>query len=268
MNNKKLVKLSNIIGIISIFLLIYWVFIFVSIEVFSLKVFQRNLTRTFYLSILGIFALMVGALIINIMFNLTRIAEKHNSDISDTKKISKKVVFLFILSFPLIFGSLVTKDYITTSRKEKVLISSAKLIIENDQNLKKLNNYTFTKEWINSAAEMLNLSSKLDTYFPSVSLIVADEIDGNKVYLKFGSYNTFSKKDIENLDGHSLPIKKINYIRNTTNVEREYLEKVFYKNSTEIRFSAYNGRYELFYPYKKNGQTIVFYFSDYQEYAK
>ncbi len=70
MNPKQLVRLSNIIGIISIVLLIYWVFIFITIEVFGLKVFRENLTETFYMSVLGILALMTGALIINIMFNI------------------------------------------------------------------------------------------------------------------------------------------------------------------------------------------------------
>jgi hypothetical protein len=62
MNNKALVRLSNIIGIISILLLVYWVFVFISIQVFGFKVFRENLTETFYLSVLGILALMFGAL--------------------------------------------------------------------------------------------------------------------------------------------------------------------------------------------------------------
>ena len=37
---RKLVKVSNIIGIISIVLLVYWVFAFMLIEVFGLKVFR------------------------------------------------------------------------------------------------------------------------------------------------------------------------------------------------------------------------------------
>ena len=61
MNNKTLVKLSNIVGLISIILLIYWVFIFISITVLGLKVFKENLTETFYFSVLGILALMFAA---------------------------------------------------------------------------------------------------------------------------------------------------------------------------------------------------------------
>lgn len=85
MTSKKIVKLSNILCIISVIALCYWVFMFIVMNVFGLKVFRENLTETFYLSILGILALMFGALITNIMFNLTRIAEKHNSDTTDLK---------------------------------------------------------------------------------------------------------------------------------------------------------------------------------------
>ena len=54
MTPKQLVKLSNIIGITAIILLVYWVFTFITIEVFGLKVFRENMTETFYLSVLWI----------------------------------------------------------------------------------------------------------------------------------------------------------------------------------------------------------------------
>ena len=147
MNNKSLVKLSNIIGIISIILLVYWVFVFISITVFGLKVFKENITETFYLSVVGILALMFGSLIINIMFNLTRIAEKHNKDdLNVSKRRSKKLGLLFALSFPLIFGLLFAGDYLTSKKKEKMLISSAKEIIEsNKEKSDKLLNYSFNE---------------------------------------------------------------------------------------------------------------------------
>ena len=145
MNHKALVRLSNTIGIVSILLLVYWVFVFISITVFGFKVFKENLTETFYLSVVGILALMFGALIINIMFNLTRIAEKHNQDeIKSTRVTTKKLGLLVSLSFPVIFGLLFCGDYLTTRKKEKTLIDSAKSIIENNiQKSNKLVNYSF-----------------------------------------------------------------------------------------------------------------------------
>lgn len=262
MNNKSLVRLSNIIGIISIILLVYWVFVFISITVFGLKVFRENITETFYLSVVGILALMFGSLIINVMFNLTRIAEKHNQDdLNVSKQTSKKLGISFALSFPLVLGLLFGGDYLTSKKKEKMLIASAKQIIENNKEKSvKLLNYSFIESWIIETDDILDLYSKTDKHFPHVSVIVTDSIDESQVFLGFREY-------YGNLNDTLLPIKK-DFILKTTKVEREYLDKVFFKDLDEVKFSASDGRYELFYPYKKDGKRIVLYFSDYQRYGK
>jgi len=262
MNNKALVRLSNIIGITSIILLVYWVFIFISITVFGLKVFRENLTETFYLSVIGILALMFGALIINVMFNLTRIAEKHNQDdTNDTKRTSKKLGLIFGLSFPLVFGLLFGGDYLTSSKKEKMLILSAKSIIEsNIEKSNELVNYSFDEKWILETEDILDLYAKTDKHFPYVSVIVADSIDKSQIFLGFRDYNGKINDTIP-------PVKK-DFIQQTTKEEREYLTNVFYKNYDGMRYSASDGRYELFYPYFKDGKRIVLYFSEYQRYGK
>ena len=237
MNDKKLVKLSNIIGFSSIILLIYWVFIFIAITVFELKVFRENLTDTFYLSVFGILALMFGALIINIMFNLTRIAEKHNNDkINQTKKSSKRLIGLFILSFPILFAFLYCGDYLTSRKREKMLISSAQSIIESEnKKSENLINYSFDKEWIIETADILNFYSSIDTHFPHVSVIVVDTLDNSTIFLGFHASAGISKNDT------ILP-RKVNYIKNTTKEERGYLDEIFFENRDEIRFSAHKGK--------------------------
>ncbi|MDJ1499640.1 hypothetical protein [Xanthocytophaga agilis] len=262
MNNKAIVRLSNIIGIVSIISLVYWVFIFISITVFELKIFRENITETFYLSVVGILALMFGSLIINIMFNLTRIAEKHNQDeLNAIKQKSKKVGLIFALSFPVIFGLLLGGDYLTSKKKEKMLIATAKSIIENNKEKSdKLLNYSFTESWIIQTDDILDLYSKTDKHFPSVSVIVSDSIDKSHVLLGFSDYY----RDQNDKTG---PVKK-DFIQETTQEEREYLENVFFKNFDQVWFSARNGQYELFYPYIKNGKRIVLYFSEYQRYGK
>lgn len=262
MNNKSLVKLSNIIGIISITLLVYWVFIFICIQVFGFKVFRENLTETFYLSIVGILALMFGALIINIMFNLTRIAEKHNQDSNaNTQKFSKNLGLILCLSFPIIFGVLFGGDYLTSKTKEKMLISSAKSIVESDSiKSGKLLNYTFDKKWLTETTEVLAIYSKTDTNFPTVSVIVSDTLSSSQIFLGFERYNEYMNDTI--------PLKKADFIRETTREERDYLTKVFSGETNSVRFSASDGHYELFYPFIKNGKKIVLYFSDFQRYGK
>lgn len=262
MNSKSLVRLSNIIGIISIILLIYWVFVFISITVFGLRIFRENITETFYLSVAGILALMTGSLIMNVMFNLTRIAEKHNhDDLSVSKPAGKKIGLVFALSFPLVFGLLFGGDYLTSKKKEKMLIASARSIVENNREKSvKLLNYSFTENWIIETGDILDLYSKTDKHFPYVSVIVADTLDRSAVFLGFRDYDGKLNDTIQ-------PVKK-DFIQQTTKEERDYLDNVFYKKLDKIRFSASEGRYELFYPYLKDGKRIVLYFSDYQRYGK
>ena len=169
MNLKSIVKLSNIIALVAITLLIYWVFIFVSTEVFGLKVFRENISQTFAMSILGIMALMAGSLMINVMFNLTRIAEKHNQDrIVEAKAVSKKLGWLFLLSFPLVFGLLFGGDYLTSRKKEAMLIGSAKNVVENSnsEKINRLVNYEFNENWLLETDDTLDVMSKADKNFP------------------------------------------------------------------------------------------------------
>jgi len=262
MNSKSFVKLSNVIAIISILLLVYWVFIFISIEVFGLKVFKENITETFYLSILGILALMSGALILNIMFNLTRIAEKHNQDenLKSSKK-SKSMVILFVLSFPFIFAFLYTGDYFTSKKKEKMLVDSAESIInDNYQNALKLLNYEFSEKWIVETENIIDVLSSTDKHFPNVTIIVKDSINNTPVFMGFNHYSGSLNDTIQPL--------KVNFLIKTTKAERIYLADVFENRNGNKRFSAYDGKYELYYPFMHDKKIVVFYFAERQRYGK
>ncbi len=262
MNLKTLVKLSNIVALIAISLLIYWVFVFISVQVFGLKIFRENISETFGMSVLGIFVLMAGSLMINVMFNLTRIAEKHNKDeILEAKAVSKKLGWVFLLSFPIIFGLLFGGDYLTSKKKEAMLIDSAKSVIEKyPQKVEGLLNYQFNEDWLKETDNTLELMRKTDKNFPSVLVIVKDSIDSSEVFLGFRNYSMPTDESIQ-------PLRQ-NFILETTKVERDYLSKVFNENSNEIRFSASDGNYQLYYPYSKDGKKVVLYFSDYQRYGK
>lgn len=261
MNPKQLVRISNIIGIIAIVLLIYWTFTFILIEVFGLKVFQQNMTESFYFSVLAILALMVGALMINIMFNLTRIAEKHNSDLTATQN-SKKIIYLLITLFPLIAIFLFSGDYLTSKKKEEMLLKSAKYIIENNtEKSEKLLNYKFDEKYIIETSEILQLFSKTDKNFPNVEVITKDTIDNSQVFLSFSSRYYKSQND-------TLSPKMKNFIVKTTQPEREYLNNFFNGEIEETRYSSYNGKYELFYPYIDGNKRIILYFSERQRYGK
>ncbi|TLX72591.1 hypothetical protein E9993_17290 [Labilibacter sediminis] len=262
MNKDRIIKVSNAVGMVSITLLIYWVFIFISITVFELKVFKENITESFYLSIIGILSLMFGALMINIMLNLTKI-----SDYVDKKKYTFKVksnklsTILFISSFPLIFALLYTGDKLTSNKKEKYLIDSAAYLTEQyAEKVEALSEYTFTEDYIKRTEKTLDYLSKIDDNLPNAFVIVQDTVEGTPTYLRIRDYQMdYTTK--ENKD-------KIEYIYSCSMEEKEYLNDIFTGNEIKPRFSSHDGRYELFYPVLNHDQIIVIYFSEYQRYGK
>lgn len=294
MNTKLLVKISNVIGLVSVLLLVYWVFTFVLIQVFGLKVFRQHMTETFLFSILGILALMGGALILNIMLNLTRIAEREQ-DIKNGKNTKKIVLSLFAI-FPIIACILFGGNYLSAKKKQEIFVQSAENMISTQaERLQQLSQYQFSIPYLRQSQQNLDFLGLLDRSFSEVQVIVPDTIQKNPVYLSINQYNNFSSSDVvltpeqvatlnqpqNNLD-QVIEIKntaranvwqkssanKKNYIKQLSLAEKEYLNQVFTQNAKQIRFEANNGHYELFYPYRYQNKTIVLYFTDRQNYGK
>ncbi|WP_024467621.1 helix-turn-helix domain-containing protein [Treponema pedis] len=151
-------------------------------------------------------------------------------------------------------------DYLTTRKKERMLVQSAESIVVSNKNvIDEIINYEFSKEWINNTSAKLKLLSKLDRNYENISILVNDSIDGVPVFLMFDNYY-YIKND-------SKP-DKVDFVFQSDIKQREYLEKVFQNNFLEKKFSAYDGNYEMFYPIKYNNKIIVLYFQDRQRYGK
>ena len=150
----------------------------------------------------------------------------------------------------------------TSKKKERLLVESAKSIVQaNSKKSLHLLNYTFDEEWIVKTEEILDIMSKTDDNLPHVSILIRDKIDDEAVFLGFTQYYSGNLSD-------TIPPLKKNFIRKTTQPEREYLSKVFNNNTDQYRYSSHDGTYELFYPFVKDNKRIVIYFSEYQRYGK
>jgi len=261
MNKNQIIKISNIVGFISIVLLIYWVFIFISNLVFDFRVFKERITDSFYFSIIGILSLMAGALMINIMLNLTKISEYVDLKKDKPKqKLGKISVILIVISFPIIFGLMVLGDKISSNQQKSYLIKSAQSIIDqHPEKIKQITNYSFTKEYLTQTERNLDLISKLDKNFPFVFIITQDTIDNTKAFLSIRNYEIdFSTKE---------PKGKINYIYSCSKEEREYLLNVYNDGEMNPLFTSKSGKNELFFPVNIDGNTVVIYFSEFQRYG-
>lgn len=263
MDAVKIVKLTNKVAFYSVGLLAYWVFIFVAITVFDFKVFKENITEAFYLSILGLFALLGGAIILNIMLNLTRIAEclERESGYPDAKgRLNKKWAIVAAASFPVIFGLLFLGDMSSSIRKKGLLIETATyLMSEHRDSINVLANYSFSPAYVDKASDILKVLSRIEEKFPHVSLIVRDTIDSKPVLLEFTPWN---RKPNET------DFKKEDFIFAASKPEREHLGSVFDGKESSVHFSAHDGRYELYFPIKTEHGVIVLYLSDRQAYGK
>lgn len=262
MNSNKMVKISNRIGFIAVLALVYWVLIYITTQIFGLKIFKETLTATFNWSILGILVLMFGALIINVMLNLSRIADKINNGNEAIEKISIKKrtgTIIFLVSLPIVIIALFFGNYLSSKKIENELKKSADAIINSyNTTINELSNYSFDINWINKARNLFSLMVRIDAEITNVGIIFEDEIDGNIIYLTVVNGSEVRENEVLN---------KINFIRNYKLKEREYIEKYFKENYNQKYFLSENGVYNLFVPYENNNEKMLFFFTNRRDYG-
>jgi hypothetical protein len=245
---------------VTVVLLVYWVFTFVSIQVFGFKVFRENLTQIFTMSILGIFAVLGGAIILNVMYNLTAIAERYqDGQVQSKDQGMVKKVILFVGSLIVIFIFLFLGDLASSNRKEARLAAAAKALVEEQhETIDRISKYRFSADYLANASAAIKLISKIDEKFPKVTAIVRDRIGGKPVLLGFSGY--YRKSD-------NVP-QKVDFILSTSAEERTYLNAIFNGDKRDYRFSSNNGKYEIYYPVKTDNGIVVFHLSEYSRYGK
>lgn len=264
MNNDQLIKTTHRVAVYATFALLYWVFIFLIITVFDLKIFREKMTEMFFFSLLGLFAILGSAIILNVMSNLSKIS----ATLAATQPPETAPVrtaqwqrWLVLLSFPLIVAGLFAGDGLSKQRKKALLIASAeKLVAENQPALALLADYTFSPDYLQKSEHTLDILTKIDKNFPDVIVIVPDSIGDKKLFLGFGEQRYY--RDEKN------KTEKSAYIYPTSLEERAYLNQVFSGNDTAYRFHAEKGNYQLYFPVTFGDKKLVLYFSDFQRYGK
>jgi hypothetical protein len=262
MNHDFLIKTTNRIAVYATLALLYWVFTFLIITVFDLKIFRERMTEMFFLSLLGIFAILGGAIVLNVMSNLSKISaavsEKHGAAAGATK-LTRFRLAVFALLFPLIAAGLFAGNKLSDQRKQNLLISSAqRLVSENQAALTTLSDYKFSSNYIKKAEKILDVIKKIDKNLPEVTVIVPDSIDGKKLFLSFGGGHYYDKKEV---------LEMSSFIFSASQEEREYLEKIFSGNDASYKFHADSGSYQLYFPVTISGRKVVLYFSENQRYG-
>jgi hypothetical protein len=262
MNHDFLIKTTNRIAVYATLALLYWVFTFLIITVFDLKIFRERMTEMFFLSLLGIFAILGGAIVLNVMSNLSKIsaavAEKYGTA-TETAKLTRSKLVVLTLLFPLIAAGLFAGNKLSDQRKQNLLISSAqRLVAENQAALSTLSDYKFSSNYIKKSEKILEVIKKIDRNLPEIMVIVPDTMEGKKLFLSFGDGHYYDEKE---------KLEMSSFIFSAAQDEREYLEKIFSSNDVSYKFQANSGSYQLYFPVTISGRKVVLYFSENQRYG-
>lgn len=262
MNHDFLIRTTNRIAVYATLALLYWVFTFLIITVFDLKIFRERMTEMFFLSLLGIFAILGGAIVLNVMSNLSKISAAVSDKYGTTMEATKLTRFrlaVFSLLFPLIAAGLFAGNKLSDQRKQNFLISSAqRLVSENQAALSALSDYKFSSNYIRKSEKILEVIKKIDKNLPEVMVIVPDAIDGKKLFLSFGGGHYYDEEE---------KLEMSSFIFSAAQDEREYLEKIFSGNDLSYKFNSDKGSYQLYFPVTISGRRVVLYFSENQRYG-
>ncbi len=261
MNKRKIVNATNKIALTATCILLYWILIFSVSTVYEFKVFEENITQLFTISIMGIIGIMFSTLIVNIMFNLTIIADnvmrKDSEEAAEKEKKKPIILWIFIASFPLVCGLLYLGDVRTNHVKEKQLVESASFLVKD--NLDRFDIFAYdTLDSLNSGKiiSLAGFLSKQDNDLGKLDIIVQDKIDNKNVYLRF-DFDSYVPGKFD----------KASFIYSCSKQEREYLNSRYSNETKEYLYEAKENDFELHYPVVTKKRLIILHFTDYKRYG-
>ena len=272
MNHDFWIRVTNRTALITAFALMYWVFIFIVAAVFDLRIFRERLTESFGLSIFGLITIMVGALTLNIMANLSKISHSLAARAGAATEMApprwRRTALLIGLSFVVLGGLMLGGNKLSTLKRERQLLAAAERLVEDNRSqLAVIAPYRFDAAYLHQTAEMLRVLTRIDRNFPAVQLIVSDEISSKPVLLAFNEYSMpNTAQDVETPSP-----QRSRYIYGSDSAERDYLNRWLREGTgtpPQPRFEAHKGTYVLHYPFAVAGERFVLIFSDRQRYGK
>lgn len=269
MNATWIVRFTNKVALFFGTLLIVWVILFTVNTVFGLKIFREHMTEAFAMSILGILAVLASILMINIMFNLSRIADakqdpSEQSSTSNVVKWSAKKYFLVLfISLVFIIVAMFVADARTRDVKKSLMLETAQqLVTKYDASFQEYAQKPFDLKSIASIGTIINLMKNSTEFVQNVYVIRQEEIAKQKVSVGVNDYNRHEPTN------SSAVFDPSSYVFKATKEQQHYIQKVMEGSTTEPLYHGADGQYWLMIPVKTKGKTLILYLSDYQSYGK
>ncbi|MCA0428433.1 MAG: hypothetical protein LCH37_13455 [Bacteroidetes bacterium] len=255
LNPKTIVKLSNSIGLIAILLLLFWVFGFIVTEIFDLQLISFR-KEFFGISILALLSLMAGALILNIMFNLSRIASRGEPQSEDSPQKVKRLKWILLSGFPIVAIALFAGDNYYKETASKKSLEFAKHLQTQLAEEVELEAYEFNKNWIGKSEKTLSFINQLNGRPGNLSLIWQDTLNGKKHFFSISEY-------YENEEDSSA-FEKETFLLLPNKEESEQFEKLLNGEQKTIQLERSGRNFESFIPFTQNKKTFILQFNEYQ----
>lgn len=285
MNHAVMVKWLNRLVVLVLVLLSYVFFIFVFSDIFNLKVFTRTGNNLFGYGVSGLFAVMGAALILNIMLNLSRIADGveqtvyHRNAEQHVATSQHKRWWLwlagFLLSLVLIGGALLSGDRYTRMIKKRLMMATAAQVIqERSSQFNQIVSLPLTENdtaAVQAISDQLKLVRQIERHVDNIHLLLPARYHGEAVVVQLDQHSAIADPIATDatLNTSKTPSVDVNNMLFSSDMsQRQWLQRVFAGQETAPRYSYENDNYELFYPVKLHAGWVVFYFTDRHAYGK
>lgn len=255
LNPKTIVKLSNSIGLIAILLLLFCVFGFIVTEIFDLQLISFS-KEFFGISILALLSLMAGALILNIMFNLSRIASRGEPVAEDNPEKVKRLKWILLSGFPVVAIALFAGDNYNKEISSKKSLEFAKHLQAQLAEEVEFEAYEFNKNWIGKSEKNLSFINQLNGRPGNLSLIWQDTLNGKKHFFSISEY-------YENEEDSSA-FEKETYLLLPNKEKSEEFEKLLNGEQKTIQLERSGRNFESFIPFTQHQKTFILQFNEYQ----
>ncbi len=264
-----IVRLTNRIALLSVTLLIFWVVIFSVNMVFDLKIFRAHLTEAFGFSILGILSVLAGVLMINVMLNLSRIADSRHlnkNELNSTSHIlswsGQKYLSIVVIAMSLIILLMFIADARTRAVKKSLMLDSAQSLAQQyEPSLSAYANAPLNAQSVGSLSNSIKLMVNSADFVQRVEVIRVENIAGQLIPISVTAYD-------EAIIQKNEDFKPENHIFKASKEQREYIQKVAQGQISEPLYYAKEGQYWLMLPLQREGKNLIMYIDDYQRYGK
>lgn len=246
---------TSIIILTTLFILVWFIGSIIS-TTFNLSVFNEKSIVFLASSLGGAFVLIMCSAILNVVINISIIAEKN---IDTSEKISTKINYLkiflaFILGVFVIAAFLFSGDYISKEKEKSSLIKEAKDVMARYSNsINTIKNDPLSKD----VPTTLGFLSSIKEQFQYVTLITNEKYNNDNTYIETTKNTVIDK---------NLPLLGRSFYKCST-VDCDYISKVFLNNKKEEYFYKSGDILNLYIPYFENEKVFILLFSKYNRYG-